>query len=117
MSQFRFSGDRFGKIIFKLIFHPVVQDVAFGDSSTHETVRKGTDVLLEKNFREYQKKAADLIPVYRDLGYVGEIYQEALNRVTEHELRQRICPACPYPEAGLEPNTGPSPSKRRAKEE
>ena len=46
-----------------------------------------------------------------------EIVYKVLESITEDEIRKGICPACPYPEASLGPNTDPSAIKGRADEE
>jgi hypothetical protein len=52
-----------------------------------------------------------------ELGIMQEIVNQTLESIEESDVRQGICPACPYPEARPEPTGETSRSKRRAKEE
>lgn len=72
-----------------------------GGPEQHEATRKGVGRFLKHKFGEYQRRATNLSRLHHDLEYVTVIVQDALQGTTEEQVRQGICPACPYPEARL----------------
>ena len=57
-------------------------------------------VYERKDVPAFKQRAADLIPIYKDLRYLQPIAWDALRGVSLDDIRTGLCPSCPYPEAG-----------------
>ena len=93
------------------------QPVGTGSPEEQLRIKEAVAVFLVNAFREHQRRFSEVERLRRDMMLMGGIVHDTLRAITEDDVRQGICPACPYPEAGLEPNTGRGVSKRLPKEE
>lgn len=96
-----------------------LQEEAVGIGSTEELqrIKEGVAAFLVDDFREYQRRFFEVDRLRHDMMLMQGIVHKTLAEITEVEIHLGICPACPYPEAVLDANTGPSSSKSRVKEE
>ena len=51
-----------------------------------------------QNFPIIHRRGIDLTHQYRDLGYLSRIVSDSLKKIKSEEVRNGICPGCPYPE-------------------
>ncbi len=93
------------------------EPIGIGSTEDHQRIKEGVKAFLATAFREHQRRFSDVERLRQDMGLIDGILDKKLRAITEDDVRRGICPSCPYPEASLEPNTGPSASKRRADEE
>jgi transposase len=92
------------------------QEVAIGDAADHLRIKQGVASFLAHSFREHQRRFLQIERLRRDLGIMQEIVNQTLGSIEESDVRRGICPACPYPEARLEPDGEMNGRKRRGKE-
>jgi len=87
--------------------------VAIGEPGQHEVLRQGASNFLNEKLEEYRQQADALVRLHHDLQYVEDIVREALDKVTEQDVRRGICPECPYPEVLEESLAVRAPRKPR----
>lgn len=76
--------------------------VAYGSTDDHTTVEKAVETFLNSSAGSMAEQGRELLGAYDDLLYLDPILKEALARVSTEDIRQRVCPACPYPELLLD---------------
>lgn len=89
------------------------ESVAVGSPKEHQRVKDGFAGVLTTSYRELQRRFVEVGRLRSDLG----LFQQVLSKtvVSEEEIRRRICPACPYPEAQQEPDSDTGKRKHRAR--
>ena len=92
------------------------QYVAVGSAEDHKKVKRGVARFIAENFREYQRRFLELHHLRRDLHLMDQITEQKRAEISESDVRQSICPACPYPEASVTANTSKAPLQPAAKE-
>ena len=91
------------------------EQVAVGSSEEHQRVRSGVVDFLSNSYRDFQRRFVEVERLRWDLGLFQQVLGKTVGSVQEGEVRRRICPACPYPEALQEPDGDTVRSRRRAK--
>jgi len=87
--------------------------IGIGSTADHQRIMEGVAAFLATAYREHQRRFSEVERLRQDMGLIDGILDKKLRAITEDDVRRGICPSCPYPEASLEPNSGPSASKRR----
>jgi DNA-binding Lrp family transcriptional regulator len=90
---------------------------AVGGPEDHQRVKNGVVVFLTNSYRELQRRFVEVERLRRDLVLFQQVLSKTVSPVSEEEIRRRICPACPYPEAQQEPDTDTGIRKRRTRAE
>ena len=93
------------------------EPIGIGSTEHHQRIKEGLTAFLATAFQAHQRRFSELERLRQDIGLIDGILEKTVKAITEDDIRRGICPTCPYPEANLEPNAGPSASKRRADEE
>jgi hypothetical protein len=91
--------------------------VAVGGLEDHQRVRDGVASFLTNSYRELQRRFVEVERLRSDLGLFQQVLSKTVASVSEEEIRCRICPACPYPEAQQESDTDARKRQRRARPE
>lgn len=73
--------------------------VAVGEPAHHDAVRRGAVLYLSQALEQCQQRAQELRLLHHDLKYLASIVEETLAQLTQDQIRNGICPGCPYPEA------------------
>ncbi len=76
-------------------------EIAIGAPADHQAVQLGVQSLLRDKAQAYSLRLAELTRLDHDLQYVKEIIEEVMQKEDLEEVGKGVCPACPYPEAGL----------------
>ena len=71
---------------------------AVGDSSVHENVQHAVKLLEDSSSTGLDPEAFQVRLLYEDLEYLNKVILQDMAEVTEADLKQGICPRCPYPE-------------------
>ena len=88
--------------------------VAGGQETDHRAIQDGVTRWLTTREAGYEERSRELVRLHDDLRFLQPILREALEKVTDDEVRSGICPACPYPEANADiPGPPPKPTRRR----
>ncbi len=77
------------------------QGVDVGEHEDLEKVGESVEALLNESFGAYIEQATTLSLLHHDLKYVDPILGQAFGQDPEENVKQGICPQCPYPEAFL----------------
>ena len=93
------------------------EPIGIGSLEDHQQIKEGVTAFLGTAFQVHQRRFAEVERLRQDMELIDEILDKEVQAITEDDVRRGICPTCPYPEANLELNTGPSTSKRRADKE
>ena len=88
--------------------------VAVGGPDDHQRVKSGVADFLANNFPNFQRRFVEVERLRWDLGLFQQVLGKTIGSVQEEEIRRRICPACPYPEAQQEPDSDTGKRERRA---
>jgi len=91
--------------------------IGIGNTEDHQRIKQGVTAFLATAFQKHQRSFTEVERLRQDMGLIDGIFGKAVEAITEDDIRRGICPACPYPEAGLELDAGPSPRKRSSKGE
>ena len=83
------------------------EPVGIGSTEDHQRIKEAVTAFLATAFREHQRRFSVVDRLRQDLGLIDGILEKAVQAITEDDIRRGICPACPYPEASLEPNADP----------
>ncbi len=89
--------------------------VAVGDPENHQRVKDGLVGFLTNRYRKLQRRFVEVDRLRRDLGLLQQVLTNTVSSVSEEEIRRRICPACPYPEAQQELNSDTGKRERQAR--
>jgi hypothetical protein len=100
-----------------LVLRLKVDHVAVGSSEEHQRVKDGVAGFLTNSYRELQRRFVEVERLCWDLGLFQQVLTKTVDSVSEEEIRRRICPVCPYPEAQQEPDSDTGKRKRRARPE
>ena len=93
------------------------EPIGIGSPEDHQRIKEGVTAFLGTAFQVHQRRFAEVERLRQDMELIDEILDKEVQAITKDDVRRGICPTCPYPEANLELNTGPSISKRRADKE
>jgi len=91
--------------------------VAVGGPEEHQRVKDAVAGFLTNSYRDLQRRFVEVERLRYDLGLFQQVLANTVSSVSEEEIRRRICPACPYPEAQQEPVSDTGKRKRRARAE
>lgn len=91
------------------------QFAAVGSPEVHQRVMEAVVAFLTNNYRGLQQRFVAVKRLRDDLGLFQQVLTNTMASVTEDEVRRRICPACPYPEAQVEWGSTVGQRNRRAK--
>jgi len=83
------------------------EHVAEGSPEDHQRVKDGVAGFLTHSYQDLQRRFVEVKRLRRDLELLQRVLAITLAFVSEEEIRRRICPACPYPEAQQEPALNP----------
>lgn len=88
--------------------------VAAGHAADYRSIQDGVARWLKTREAGYEERSRELVRLHQDLRFLQPILNEALEKVTDDEMRSGICPACPYPEANADiPGPPLKPNRRR----
>lgn len=88
--------------------------VAVGQAADYRAIQDGVTRWLKTREAGYEERSRELVRLHHDLHFLQPILHEALEKVTDDEVRSGICPACPYPEANATiPGPAPKTTRRR----
>ena len=82
--------------------------VAIGSADDHQRIKEGVRSFLADGFKDHQKRFSEIERLRHDMMLMQGVVGKSLEAITADEIRRGICPACPYPEASLEPDTDPN---------
>ena len=88
--------------------------VAVGQAADYRSIQDGVTRWLKTREAGFEECSRELVRLHHDLHFLQPILHEALEKVTDDEVRSGICPACPYPEANATiPGPPPKTTRRR----
>ena len=93
------------------------EPIGIGSPEDHQRIKEGVTAFITTAFQVHQRRFSEVERLRQDMGLMDGILEKEVQAIRENDVRRGICPTCPYPEASLEPLSGPSLSKRRADEE
>ena len=93
------------------------EPIGIGSTEDHQRIKEGVAAFLDPAFQKHQMRFSEVERLRQDMELIDAILDKEVQAIGEDDIGRGICPRCPYPEASLEPLTGPSGGKRRAEEE
>jgi len=93
------------------------EPIGIGSPEDHQQIKEGVAAFLDPAFQKHQMRFSEVERLRQDMELIDAILDKEVQAIGEDDIGRGICPRCPYPEASLEPLTGPSGGKRRAEEE